>query len=211
MTSTKLNTIITGLSASDDLAGDGTITINSGAIRVGTITSANYGALSIPTAAYQAASITSAKLAPEAVETANIKPLSVTGATIAEATIPWSKTLTADRATQTDMQSETGSHFVSPDVLKHHPGIAKAGGVITMATGAITGAHGVSASASGTSTSRTVTLSAAMANTNYRVVFAPGDSGTIANAPVVSAKSETTFTIISGSTTVNFAVFGQLA
>jgi len=211
VTSTKLNLVISGLSAGADLAADGTITVSSGAIRVGTITAGNYGALSIPTAAYQAASITSAKLASEAVETANIKLLNVTGATIAEATIPWTKTLAADRAVAADMQAESAAHFVSPDVLKHHPGVSKAGGVLNMASGSIAGAHGVSSSASGSSTSRTVTLSATMENTNYRVLITPGDTGTIANAPVITAKTTSSFTIASGSNTIDFSVFGQLA
>lgn len=212
VTSTKLNAIVIGLRLGSDSVDSTTITVSgSGVLSVGTLTSSNYGALSVGTAALAAGAVTAAKLASDSVETAKILNLNVTGAKIAEETIPWTKTLTADRAVQADMQSQTAAHFVSPDVLKYHPGVAKAAGVITMATGAISGGYGITGSASGTSSSRTVTLSQAMANTNYQVVFSPENATTTANAPVVSAKTTTTFTILSGTTAVGFAVFGQLA
>jgi len=211
VTPTKLDQIVSGLSADTDLAADGTIVVSSGAIRVGTLSATNYGALSVGTAALAATGVTAAKLAADAVETAKIKDAAVTAAKMAADSVAWTNTLTADRATKTDMQSQAASHFVSPDIMKHHPGVSVAGGVLTMATGGIVGSHGVSGTATGTSTLRTVTLSSTMANTNYRVQISQEDSSTTANAPVITAKSETTFTVNSGATKVAFDVFGQIA
>lgn len=212
VTSTKLNQIISGFSLGADSVDGSTITLNSGVLSLGVVVEANYGAASIPTAALKDSSVTAAKLAADAVETAKIKDLNVTGAKIAEETIAFTKTLTADRAVQADMQSQTAAHFISPDVLKYHPGVAKATGSVNMATGTIAGGYGVTGSASGTSTSRTITLSAAMANTNYTVaITAVNTSGLLSNAPVVTAKTTTTFTINSGGDAEMFAVFGQLA
>ena len=213
VTSARLNEIISGFSLSADSVDATTITIASGVLSVGTIAAGNIGALAVGTAALAAGSVTAAKLGAQAVETANIKLLNVTGATIAEETIPWTKTLTADRAVQADMQSETASHFVPPNVMKYHPGIAKAYGTVAFENGVVTvtGGYNVT-SAADTGSGRTVTLAVTMANTNYVVVMTGNGGGSQFN---VTAKTTTTFTFDgpaeAASRTASFVVFGQLA
>jgi hypothetical protein len=210
VTSTTLDQIIGGFSLAADSVDGVTITQSSGVLSLGVAGAANIGADAVTTIKILDANVAAAKLATDAVETAKIKDLNVTGAKIAETTIGFSKTLTADRAAQADMQSETASHFVSPDVLKYHHGVSKAGAVLTMADGTYAGAYNISGTATGTSTSRTVTIPT-MANSNYRVNFSQEDSGTTANAPVITAKTTTTFTVASGANKIAFDVFGQLA
>lgn len=213
VTSARLNEIISGFSLSADSVDAITITIASGVLSVGTIAAGNIGALAVGTAAIAAGAVTAAKLGAEAVETANIKLLNVTGATIAEATIPWTKTLTADRAVQADMQSEIAAHFVAPNVLKYHPGIAKAYGTVAFENGVVTvtGGYNVTIANDGGS-SRVITLAVTMANTNY-VVMATGNGG--GSQFNVTGKTTTQFTLDgpteAASRTVSFVVFGQLA
>jgi hypothetical protein len=214
VTSAKLNQIISGFSLGADSADGTTITLSGGGVlSVGTLSAANYGALSVGTAALAAGAVTTAKLGAQAVETANIKLLSVTGATIAEETIPWTKTLTADRAVQADMQSEAAAHFVAPNILKFHPGVAKAYGTVAFENGVatITGGYNVTSATDGGST-RVITLAVTMANTNY-VVMATGNGG--GSQFNVTSKTTTQFTldgpIQASGRTVSFVVFGQLA
>ena len=211
VTSTTLDQIIGGFSLGADSVDASTITVAAGVLSVGVLGASNLGANSVTTNSILDANITAAKLATDAVETAKIKDANVTLAKLASDSVSWTKTLTADRAVQADMQSETASHFVSPDVLKYHPGVSKAGGVVTMADGTIAGAYNITGSATGTSTSRTVTLAVTMANTNYRVQFSQEDSGSTGNAPVVTAKTTTTFTVNSGATKFAFDIFGTIA
>lgn len=210
VTSTKLNQIISGFSLSGDSVDGSTITEDSGELSVGVIGAVNIGADAVTTIKILDANVTAAKLATDAVETAKIKDLAVTDAKIAAATITFAKLATAAVGTQAEMQSETASKLAAAATLIYHPGVSKAGAVLTMADGTYAGAYNISGSATGTSTSRTVTIPE-MANANYRVLFSPEDSGTLANAPVVTAKTTTTFTVASGSTKVAFDIFGQLA
>lgn len=215
VTSTKLNAIISGLSADADLAADSTITITSGAIKVGVISASNIGADAVTTAKILNANVTAAKLATDAVETAKIKDANVTEAKLASDSVSWTKTLTADRAVQADMQSETASHFVSPSVLKYHPGVSKAGGIVAFENGSatVTGAYNVT-SATDTGSGRQVTLAVTMANTLYRVQACYIDSGSVGAALAVTVNSTTQFTIYGTEATgrkIMFDVFGTLA
>lgn len=215
VTSSMFNEIISGFSLAADSVDSTTITLSSGVLSVGTISAGNIGALAVGTAALAAGAVTSAKIGAQAVETANIKLLNVTGATIAEETIPWTKTLTADRAVQADMQSETAAHFVAPSVLKYHPGVAKAYGRVSATNGsaALTGAYNVT-SATESGADRVIVLAVTMANTNY-VVHATYEDGTsVGNTPGIHTKTTTGFSIgvtESASRFVTFTVFGQLA
>lgn len=213
VTSARLNEITSGLRLASDSADGTTITLSSGMLSVGVLGSSNYGSASIPTAALQDVSVTNAKLGLLSVAAGNIQLLSITGSLIAETTIGWTKTLTADRAVQADMQSETAAHFVSPDVLKYHPGVAKAYGTVAFENGVstITGGYNIT-SASDTGTAREITMGITMANTDY-IVLNTGNSG---GSPwSVTNKTTTKFTIdgpteASGRTD-SFAVFGQRA
>jgi hypothetical protein len=217
VTSAKLNQIISGFSLGSDSVDGSTITLSGGgALSVGTLSAANYGALSVGTAAIAAGAITAAKLGAQAVETANIKLLNITGATIAEDTIGWTKTLTADRAVQADVQSETAAHFVAPSVMKYHPGVSKAGGIVDFVSGSatITGGYNVT-SATDTGSGRQITLAVTMANTNYRVQACYVETADVAGGGLgVTVNSTTQFTIYGAEGTgrkIMFDVFGQLA
>lgn len=212
VTSTKLNAIISGLSADDDLAGDSTLTVAGGALKVGVITAANLSADAVTTVKILDANVTAGKIATDAVTTVKILDSAVTAAKVAVDAVAWTKTLTADRAVQADMQSETASHFVPPDVLKYHPGIAKAYGTVAFENGVttITGGYKVT-SATDTGSGREITLAVTMANTNY-VVTATGTGGSQFD---VTGKTTTKFTlsgpIEAASRSVSFVVHGQLA
>ena len=210
VTSAKLNQIMSGFSLGSDSVDGTTVTQSSGVLSVGVLSAANHGALSIPTSALQLLSVGNAQLGLLAVGTGNVQLLAITDALIANTTITFGKMATAALAVQADMQSETASKLAAAATLKYHPGVSKAGAVLTMADGSYAGAYNISGTATGSSTSRTVTIPT-MANANYRVQFTPEDSGTIANAPVITAKTTTTFTVASGSTKIAFDIFGQLA
>ena len=213
VTSTKLNAIISGLSASTDLAADSTITIISGAIKVGVISTGNIATDSVTTAKILDANVTTAKIDDSAVTTGKIANSAVTTAKIADANVSWAKTLTADRAAQADMQSETASHFVSPDVLKFHPGVAKAYGTVPFENGVttITGGYNITSATDGGST-RVVTMAITMANTDYIVLATGNGGGSQFNC---IAKTTTTFTLEgpaeASGRTCSFVVFGQRA
>ena len=213
VTSARLNEIISGFALGADSVDATTITLSSGVLSVGTIAAGNIGAGAVTTVKLGDASVTAAKIGAQAVETANIKLLNVTGATIAEETIAWTKTLTADRAVQADMQSETAAHFVAPSVMKYHPGVAKAYGTVQLENGVttITGGYNVT-SATDTGSGREITLAVTMANTNYVVMGTASSGGT----PVtVSGKTTTKFTLDASAEasgrSISFTVFGQLA
>lgn len=212
-TSDRLNEIVSGLRLSGDSVDGTTITLSSGALSVGVLGAANLGADSVTTTKILDGNVTLAKLAADSVNASKIVALSITGGLIAETTIGWSKTLTADRANQADMQSETASHFVSPDVLKYHPGAAKAYGRISFANGSgtVTGGYNISG-ATDTGSGREVTLANAMANTSYVVVATPSAGG----APVNYTINSTTKFTLDGPTEgsgreLAVVIYGQLA
>lgn len=209
VTSTTLNAIVSGLSASTDLLADSTITISSGQLAVGVITASNIGALSVTNAKLAADAVDGAKIADDSVDSEHYVAGSIDEEHYADGSVSYAKTKTADRAVQADMESETASHFVAPDQMTYHPGVAKAHGVVTMSDGSVTG-YNVDSSASGSASERTITLSNTMANSTYTVLITPENASTTANAPVVSAKTTTTFTVVSG-VPLGFAVFGDLA
>ena len=213
VTATKLTAIVGGLSLSTDSVDGSTITQVGGELRLGTAQTANLANSAVTTVKVADEAITTAKLATDAVATAKIADSAVTAAKVAADAVAWTKTLTADRAVQADMQSETAAHFVSPDVLKYHPGIAKAYGTVAFENGmtTVTGGYNVT-SASDTGTGREITLAVTMANANY-VVTATGNGGGAQFD--VTGKTTTKFTLSgpaeAASRTVSFVVHGQLA
>lgn len=216
VTSARLNEIISGLSLGADSVDGSTITLSGGGVlSVGTIAAGNIGAGAVITAKLGDASVTAAKLGAGAVETAKLADSAVTTAKIADANVSWAKTLTADRAVQADMQSETASHFVAPDVLKYHPGVAKAYGRVSATNGsaALSGAYNVT-SATESGSDRVITLAVTMANTNYIVDLAYEDASTVGAVPAIHTKTTTGFSIAvteAASRFVMFKVHGQLA
>ena len=213
LTSTTLNAIVSGLSLSADSVDASTVTVAAGVISVGTISAGNIGANAVTTVKINDLAVTTAKINDLAVTAGKLAADSVTTAKILDANVSWAKTLTADRAVQADMQSETASHYVSPDVLKYHPGVAKAYGTVGLENGVttITGGYNIT-SATDTGSGREITMAITMANTNYIVVGTASSGGT----PVtVSGKTTTKFTLDASAEvagrTISFLVFGQLA
>lgn len=215
VTSTKLDEIIGGFSLAADSVDNSTITLSSGMLSVGTIAAGNIGAGAVTTVKLGDLAVTAAKLAADAVTTVKILDANVTTAKIADASVSWAKTLTADRAVQADMQSETASHYVSPDVVKYHPGVSKAGGTVAFENGSatVTGGYNVTG-ATDTGSGRQVTLAVTMANTLYRVQACYIDSGSVGAALAVTINSATQFTIYgteAAGRKIMFDVFGTLA
>jgi hypothetical protein len=214
ITSELLNGIVINLRLGDDSVDGTTVTLSGGgALSVGVLASANYGSGSVLTVALGDSQVTAAKLAADAVETAKIKDAAVTGAKIAADTIPFTKTLPDDRATKTDMQSQTAAHWVTPDVLKYHPLVPKVIGNVAFSNGsaAVTGSVNV-ASAADLGDSRRITLTTAFANTDY-VIHASCNGGT---TPVIWTKVNASQFILEGPSeasgrVISFVGFGELA
>lgn len=216
VTSSLLNTMITGLAADSDLADDTTLTVTaSGTLKVGTITATNIGSSAVTTAKIAADAVTGAKIPDDTIDSEHYVAGSIDEEHLATGAVTWAKVLTSDKAVQADMESETASHFVSPDVLKYHPGVAKAYGVVEFSAGdvAITGGYNVT-SASDTGATRQITLAVTMANTNYVVHATYLATTGLAVSPTVDNRTTTTFDINGTETAgrqVYFVVYGDLA
>lgn len=215
VTSTKLDEIIGGFSLAADSVDASTITLSSGVLSVGTVAAGNIGAGAVTTVKLGDLAVTTGKINDLAVTAGKLAADSVTTAKIADANVSWAKTLTADRAVQADMQSETASHYVSPDVIKYHPGVSKAGGTVEFENGSatVTGGYNVTG-ATDTGSGRQVTLAVTMANTLYRVNACYIDSGSVGAALAVTINSATQFTIYgteAAGRKIMFDVFGTLA
>lgn len=213
VTSAKLDQITSGLRLASESVDATTITLSSGVLSVGVLGAANLGAAIVTTVKIADANVTADKLASDSVTSTKILDGAVTVDKLASESVTYAKTETDDRATQADMQSETASHFVPPNVVKYHPGVAKAYGTVAFENGVatVTGGYNVT-SASDTGSGREVTLAVTMANTNY-VVFATGNGG--GSQFNVTGKTTTKFTldgpVEASGRTVSFIVFGQLA
>lgn len=216
VTSARLNEIMSGFRLGSDSVDGVTITLSSGVLSLGTIAAANIGADAVTTVKILNANVTAAKLATDAVETAKIKDGNVTLAKLASDSVSWDKILDADKAVQADMQSETADHFVGPSVLKYHPGVAKAYGVVSAVNGSAaldSGAYNV-ASAAESGSDRVITFTNAMANANYAVDVFYEDTTSVGNAPAAHTKTTGGFKIAvteAAGRKVGFKVHGQLA
>lgn len=161
--------------------------------------------------------VTVDKIADDAVGTAQIINDAVGTAQIVNDAVTYEK---VDTATQAEMEGSSAAGVCVPDTLKHHPGIAKAYGVVAgTGSGSNTlqsGSYNVASIAQSASDSdfTRVTLTNAMANTNYTVVTSqyaayattdPNVSVTIVNASTFDVGTNV------DDSTIHFAVFGQLA
>lgn len=127
-----------------------------------------------------------------------------------------------DTATKTEMEAfpEGSSGICVPATLKHHPGIAKAYGHVTGTGGGsntlVAGSYNVNTVGVSPSDGEftRVTLSNAMADTNYTVVVSQ-DAGrsTASSNPTATIVSESTFDIGTNSdgANISFVVYGKLA
>jgi hypothetical protein len=217
ITSGKLNSIVTGLAADSDLAADSTITVSSGQISVGTISASNIGSSAVITAKIAADAVTGAKIADDAVDSEHYVDGSIDEAHLATGAVTWAKTATDDKAAQSDMEGESASHYVSPDVMKYHPGIAKAYGVIDWENGSATvsGGFNISGASDTGGTSRQVTLDVTMANANYTVVATWVEGSSVAAGLAIENKTTTTFDVFGAAEAsgrkIQIVVYGDLA
>ena len=161
--------------------------------------------------------VTIDKIADDAVGLAQVADNAVGTAQIVNDAVTYDK---VDTATQAEMEGSSSAGVCVPDILKHHPGIAKAYGKVTgTGTGANTletGSYNVTSVATSASNDNftRVTLTAAMADLKYTVVVTQ-DSGRAsydknATATVVSANTFDVGTNADGAN-IYFTVFGKLA
>lgn len=196
VTSTKLTNIADGSSMTTDAITGTTLAIDAGKLKVNVIGTAQIGT--------------------DAVTTPKIAAGAVTGNEIASGSVAYTHLASSDLATQADMEAETGSHIAPVDLLKHHPGIPKAYGMITYDLSAPTvasGAYNVSSVSEVSGSDRQVTLSVTMADTNYIVVC---EGVNFASSFDISTKTTTTFVIDpsnveSSGQLISFVVYGKLA
>jgi len=216
VTSARLNEITSGFRLGSDSADGTTITLSSGVLSVGVLGASNYGGLSIPRSALENDIINGTKVADDAIDSEHCAAGFIDEEHFSTGCLPWAATKSADRAVQADMQSETADHFVSPSVLKYHPGVCKAYGVVSAVNGSAaldSGSLNV-ASATESGSDRVITFTNAMANANYAVDVFYEDSTSVGNAPAVHTKTTGGFKIGVTEATgrkVGFKVHGQLA
>lgn len=203
---------------------DGTTTALSGGsiiVKDLGITAAKLATGAVTTAKILDDNVTTAKILDGNVTAAKLASDSVTTAKILDANVTIAKVEAASIATTAEMKAASATKLMTLNLLKHHPGVAKAWGVVVN-TGATTtlrtGSHGVTSVAQSGATNWTrVTLAAAMDSTNYVVqatqeVSAAGSGASDKNA-AVAIVSTTTFDIGNNDalSEVHFTVFGNLA
>lgn len=216
LTVANLNSLFTSATLATGAVDDSSTTLSSGSLIVKD--------LGISTAKLAANAVTAGKMAttqdwsaftitlPSSVVAAgNIASDAVTTAKILDDNVTYAK---VDVATQAELEAETSAGVATPDVLKYHPGVAKAYGTVEFSNGdfAVSNTYNVT-SASESGATRTITLAVTMANTNY-VVMLVNEDVVQTSAPFITAKTTTTFTIADTETTnklVSFVVFGDLA
>ena len=198
----------------------------------------------VETAKIKDLNVNSDKLAADAVETSKIDDGAVTAPKLASTLDLSSKTLTfpsggiaqgeVDAATKTEMEAfpEGSSGICVPATLKNHPGVAKAyGRIVLSGTGTgysslVTGSYNVHSADTSTATSTDgdpdytrITLSNAMADTNYVVTAtqqqleSATSSYATADAVTVNIISTTQFDVGTDADgdSISFVVHGKLA
>ena len=225
---------------SEDAAGTGASgiqSVGSGAIEEGAVTEGKIGSNAVTatkiadnaviTAKIIDDAVTAPKIADNAIVTASIvndavnadKILAdaVTTAKILDNAVTHDKVATAALATKSEMEGETPAKLVVADILKNHPGIAKAHGKVTFddSPPALLGGYNVASVTEETTDQRRITFTNAMANANYTVLLKL-DSGAYAWGPFVLNQTAAYFDIASayGDTTgykFHFVVYGTLA
>ena len=225
---------------SEDAAGTGASGIQSvgeAALEAGAVTEGKIGANAVtPTKIADNAvitakiiddAVTAPKIADNAVITATILNDAVTIDKIADNAVGTAQIVNdavtydkVDTATQAEMEGSSSAGVCVPDILKHHPGIAKAyGKVLGTGGGAntlVAGSYNVAsvAQSAGDGEFTRVTLTNAMANTNYTVLVTQdvgySNFDKNATASIVSASTFDIGTNVDGQY-IFFVVYGTLA
>ena len=170
-------------------------------------------------------SVITVKIADDAVTTAKILDDNVTTAKILDDNITTAKILNdavthdkVDTATKAEMEGESAAGVCVPDILKHHPGVAAAWGVITFdtSTPALVAGYNVSSTVGEpTEDHRHIAFTNNMASANY-VVIAAIDTGINSYPPFVLNQAASGFDLDAAAVDTtgyrfHFVVYGQLA
>lgn len=218
ITSAKLNEIVSGLTFdSGDVTGS-TLTVVGGQLKVGTITASEMGADSVDTGSLVALAVTTAKIAAGAITSAKIDNLAVGESQLANSSVSLSKIATALFPTQTSMEAQNGTVFVTGAFAKYLPSAAKAYGEFNITNSSRTIKNNSINIASLTridATHTTVTLTTNMNSANYTVVASGITDGTEHLAIDVYDKAAGSFKIFhtteGAARAINFTVFGTHA
>ena len=181
------------------------------------VTAAKVADNAVATASIINDAVTIDKIADDAVGLAQVADNAVGTAQIVNDAVTHDK---VDTATKTEMEDENAAGVCVPDILKHHPGIAKAyGKVLGTGGGAntlVAGSYNVAsvAQSAGDGEFTRVTLTNAMANTNYTVLVTQdvgySNFDKNATASIVSASTFDIGTNVDGQY-IFFVVYGTLA
>lgn len=246
VTAANLNALVDSATF-DDPADETSLEKNTGTgklqVKDGGVSTAKIADLGVTTAKLAATSVTTAKIGANAVTNAKlelsgsgvgavagsasaatganvIEPASIDTAELADDSVTYAK---VDTATQAEQEAESAAGVVTPDVLKYHPGVAKAWGKVTQdstvsANPTLDVDYNIASVANhpGESQWVDVTLDNAMADTNYIVTAVIAEpAGTDENRELcVEIVSESVFSV-GGNTNADrsffFSVFGNLA
>ncbi len=217
VTSSKLNEIIGGSSFTASAVYDDSLQVNNGKLQVGTVRTSNLGDDSVTQGKIADDAVGADQLAANAVVTASIADANVTTAKIADKAVTIAKVADAAFAPRASVETPAGALITSPDVLKYHPGIAKAYGIVALAPSdaSISGSYNVTSASAASATSRAVVLGITMANTDYVVIATYVEGASIGASIAVENKTTTGFTLYTAPQAtgrkVQFSVFGKLA
>lgn len=214
VTSTKLNNIADQSTFTSDAITGSTLAVDSGKLKVNTISASQISTDAVTTNKIQNNSITAEKILDGEITSSKLPDSVISESKLADGSVTYAKIDSTIFADQSETEAETASKVVEADFLKYHPGVAKAYGIVNYESGSatVTGGYNVT-SATDTGNSRKVTLSVTMANTSYVVVC--GTEGWT-NDIEVTGKTTTSFDLnpdgLEGSgKKLTFTVFGQLA
>ncbi len=217
VSSSKLNEIISGAYFTEEAVDGTTLLVSIGKLRVGTITVSEMGVDSVTTLALTDGSVTTPKIADNSITAAKYANLSITGAKIAAGTIDFSNLSTAAAATKAAMQGEAAGFVVTPDIEKHHPGIAKAYGEFDISSSSRTikaNSRNVASLARITTQQTSVAFTSNMDSANYTVLV-HGVSSSESVFSSVYDKTASGFKIFhvaeAAGRGLNFVVFGKYA
>jgi hypothetical protein len=158
--------------------------------------------------------VTIDKIADDAVGLAQVADNAVGTAQIVNDAVTYDK---VDTATQAEMEGSSSAGVCVPDILKHHPGVAKCCGVVTYdgSTPTVLGDYNVASVSEPTGTQRRITFTNAMANANY-VVHLTEDHWGDDRQPYLVTRATTYFDLDdsegeASGRKIHFTVFGTLA
>ena len=114
---------------------------------------------------------------------------------------------------------ESAAGVCVPDILKHHPGVAKVCGVVTYdgsTPALVAGSYNVASVSEPTENHRRITFTNAMANATYTIVISAEGSYGDHDPYVLVGRAASYFDVYSTShdgsgRLIHFAVYGQLA